>query len=158
MRVRYTSSSPEMHAHIKFGISSSNNIRDMLRTRIFLKLVSVQGQGDLKIVCNIPPFQDASINLIWDSYLKKYKRYAQDTIILKTRSAVKVTVTRKWYVTLHHPKMHAHTPNLGFLPQIIREICSRHDYSKIYVRGQGQCHSDPKMKRETLPSQYASTH
>ena len=31
-------------------------------------------------------------------------------IILKTRSdvKVKVTVTRKWYETLRHPKMHAH--------------------------------------------------
>ena len=37
-------------------------------------------------------------------------RYALDTIILKTRSEVKVkvTVTRKWYVTLRHPKMHLH--------------------------------------------------
>ena len=31
------------------------------------------------------------------------------TIILKTRSEVKVTVTRKWYATLRHPKMHLHT-------------------------------------------------
>ena len=30
-------------------------------------------------------------------------------IILKTRSEVKVTVTRKCYVTLRHPKMHPHT-------------------------------------------------
>ena len=30
-------------------------------------------------------------------------------IILKTRSEVKVTVTRKWYATLRHPKMHPHT-------------------------------------------------
>ena len=30
-------------------------------------------------------------------------------IFLKTRSEVKVTVTRKWYKTLHHPKMHSHT-------------------------------------------------
>ena len=38
-------------------------------------------------------------------------RYAPDTIILKTRSEVKVkvTVTRKWYATLRHPKMHPHT-------------------------------------------------
>ena len=32
-----------------------------------------------------------------------------DTIILKTRSEVKVTVTRKWYMKLHYPKMHPHT-------------------------------------------------
>ena len=30
-------------------------------------------------------------------------------IILKTRSEVKVTVTGKWYMTLHYPKMHPHT-------------------------------------------------
>ena len=32
-----------------------------------------------------------------------------DTIFLKTRSEVKVTVTQKWYATLRHPKMHLHT-------------------------------------------------
>ena len=32
-----------------------------------------------------------------------------DTVILKTRSEVKVTVTRKWNVTLYHPKMRLHT-------------------------------------------------
>ena len=32
-----------------------------------------------------------------------------DMIILKTRSEVKVTVTQKWYTTLHYPKMHPHT-------------------------------------------------
>ena len=32
-----------------------------------------------------------------------------DMIILKTRSEVKVTVTRKWYATLRHSKMHPHT-------------------------------------------------
>ena len=36
-------------------------------------------------------------------------RYARDTIILKTRSEVKVTVTQKWYVTPRHPKMYLHT-------------------------------------------------
>ena len=32
-----------------------------------------------------------------------------DTIILKTRSEVKVTVTPKWYMTVRHPKIHPHT-------------------------------------------------
>ena len=53
--------------------------------------------------------QDASTHQIWDSYPKYYKRYAPDTIILKTRPEVKVTVTRNWYATLSHPKMHPHT-------------------------------------------------
>ena len=69
-----------------------------------------------------PSFQDAFTHQIatkhafthqiWNFYLKEYKRCAPDTIILKTRSEVKVTVTRKWYVTLRHPRMHLHT-NFG---------------------------------------------
>ena len=42
--------------------------------------------------------------------------------ILKTRSEVKVTVTRKWYATLFHPKMHQHikfeiptSKNIGYI-------------------------------------------
>ena len=61
------------------------------------------------MVTDTPPSQDASTHQIWNSYLKEYKRIAPDTIILKTRSEVKVTVTQKWYLTLHHPKMHLHT-------------------------------------------------
>ena len=63
------------------------------------------------MVCDTSSSQDASTHQIWDSYLKLYKRYAPDTIILKTRSEVKVkvTVTRKWYATLSHPKMHPQT-------------------------------------------------
>ena len=38
-----------------------------------------------------------------------YRRYALVTIILKTRSEVKVTVTQKWFMTLRYPKMHLHT-------------------------------------------------
>ena len=32
-----------------------------------------------------------------------------DTIFLKIRSEVKVTVTRKWNMTLRYPKMYPHT-------------------------------------------------
>ena len=39
----------------------------------------------------------------------KNMRYALDMIILKTRSEVKVTVIRKWYMTLCYPKRHPHT-------------------------------------------------
>ena len=53
--------------------------------------------------------RDAFTHQIWNFYLNEYKRCAPDTIILKTRSEVKVTVTRKWYVTLRHPRMHLHT-------------------------------------------------
>ena len=65
--------------------------------------------SDPKMVYDTPPSQEASTHQIWNSYLKEYKRYAPDTIILKTRSDVKVTVTKKWFMTLRHPKMHPHT-------------------------------------------------
>ena len=45
--------------------------------------------------CDTPTSQDAYTHQVSNSYLKEYKRYAQVTIILKTRSDVKVTVTRK---------------------------------------------------------------
>ena len=61
------------------------------------------------MVHDTPLSKDKSTHQIWNSYLKEYKRYALDTIILKTRSDVKVTVARKWYMTLHHPKIHLHT-------------------------------------------------
>ena len=52
--------------------------------------------------------RDAFAHQIWNFYLKEYKRCAQDRIILKTRSEVKITVTRKWYVTLRYSRMHLH--------------------------------------------------
>ena len=58
------------------------------------------------MVCDTPQSQD----LIWHSYLKEYRRYVPDSmLLLETRSEVKVTVTQGWYATLPHPKMHAHT-------------------------------------------------
>ena len=73
------------------------------------------------MVRDTPPSQDASTHQIWNSYLKEYRRYAPDTkwdgrtdgrtdivITIKTKSEVKVTVTRKWCAILRHPKMHPH--------------------------------------------------
>ena len=62
------------------------------------------------MVCDILPSQDASTHLIWNSYLKEYRSFAPDFMqILESRSEVKVTVTRKWNVTIRHFKMHSHT-------------------------------------------------
>ena len=61
------------------------------------------------MVPDTPPSEDAFQHQIWNSNLKEYKRYAPGTMILKTTSDVKVTVTQKWYMTLRHPKMHLHT-------------------------------------------------
>ena len=58
------------------------------------------------------PSQEESTPQIWDSYIKKYGRYAPDSMqFLKTRSEVKfkVTVTQLLYTALRHPKMHLHT-------------------------------------------------
>ena len=63
-------------------------------------------------IYDTPPSQDAFRHLIWNSYLKEYRRYAPDSMqFLETRSEVKfeVTVTQLWYATLPYPKMHSHT-------------------------------------------------
>ena len=92
---------PKMHSHTKFGIPISNNKKDMLLTQLLLKLGQRSRSQWLKLICETPPCQDAYTHQIWNSYLKEYKRYARntknlapDTIIIKTRSEVKVTVTR----------------------------------------------------------------
>ena len=64
----------------------------MLQTRLFYKLG--QGQSDPKMVSGTPPSQYAFTHKIWNSYLKKYTRYAPDSMpILETRSDVNVNVT-----------------------------------------------------------------
>ena len=68
-----------------------------------------QGYSDSKMAQDTPASQDASSHQIRDSYLKCYKRYAPDIIVLQARSEVKVTLTRKWYTTLHRPKTHSYT-------------------------------------------------
>ena len=74
-------------------------------------------------------------------------------ISLKPRSEVKVTVTRKWYMTLRHPKMHPHTkfgiPN----SKNIKDMLGTQYFLKL-----GQCHSDPKMVCDTPSSQDTFTH
>ena len=91
-------------------------------------MVRGQGHSDQKMVNGTPLTQDASTHQIWNSYLKEYERYAPDTIILITMSEVKVTVTRKWYVTLRHPKMHLHTkfgiPNSKNIGDMHQTQCS----------------------------------
>ena len=43
------------------------------------------------MVRNTLPSQDASTHQIWNSYLKEYKRYASDTIVIQTWPEVKVS-------------------------------------------------------------------
>ena len=46
---------------------------------IILKTRSSQGHSDPKMVHDTTPSQDASVQQIWDSYLKEYRRYVPDT-------------------------------------------------------------------------------
>ena len=105
---------PKMHIHTKFGIPTSKNIRDMLRTqKINLKTrsavkVTVTRNG----MCDTLSSQDAFRHQFWNSYLKEYRKYAPDSMqFLEIRSEVKfkVTVTQLWYATLTHPKTHSQT-------------------------------------------------
>ena len=91
------------------------------------------------MVRDTPPSQDASTHPIWNSYLKEYRRYAPDTkrdgrtyivitIITKSDVRVKVTVTRKWYATLRHTKMHPSSKNIGDMHQTGSGTDGRCDY------------------------------
>ena len=129
-----------MHPHTKFGIPTSNNMRNalgtiILKTRSEVKVTvtrkwygilhhpkmyythqiwnsylkecrrhapdseqfletrsgQVQGHSDPIMVCLTSSSQVSYTHQIWDSYLKEYKRYALDTIILKTKSEVKIS-------------------------------------------------------------------
>ena len=112
---------PNMHLHTKFGIPISKNIG--ICTRINAVSINkvrgkVQGHSDPIMVHDTSLSQDASTHQIWNSYLKEYRRYAPDTkrdgwtdghFINRSEVKAKVTVTRKWYATLRHPKLHPHT-------------------------------------------------
>ena len=73
---------PKMYPQTKFGIHISNNLRDLRHTLFFLKTRSGQGQShsDQKMVCDTMSTPDASTHQIWDSFLKKYRRYALGTM------------------------------------------------------------------------------
>ena len=118
------------------------------------------------MICDTPSSHYAFTHHIWNSYLKEYRRYAPDSMqFLETRSEVKfkVTVTKKWYTTLRHPKMHPHiqfgiptSKNIGDMHRTRSGTDGQCDYYKNHVRGQGQGHIDPKIVRDTPPSKDAS--
>ena len=116
------------------------------------------------MVRDTPPSQDAFTHQIWNAYLKEYRRYAPDSKqFLETRSEVKVNVTgtQGWCATLCHFKMHPNKkfgipPNTKFrIPSLnnIGDILRTRLFWKV-----DQGHSDLKILRDTLLSQYASTH
>ena len=101
------------HSAIPRGINTPNlgflhQIIKEICARHYYSRNKVIGQdlSDLKMVCDTSASKDVSIQQIWDSHLKIYMRYVLDTIILQTRSEVKVKVIQKWYVTFRHQKLH----------------------------------------------------
>ena len=79
------------------------------------------------MICGTLLSQDAFTHQIWNSYIKEYKRNAQDSMqFLETRSEVKfkARVTQLRSATLHHPKMHPHTkfkiPTLNNIRDMLR--------------------------------------
>ena len=88
-------------------ICSEHNNSKKTRSELKVKVTVTQ-----KMVCGTLSSRDAFTHQIWNSYLKEYRRYAQNSMqFLETRSEVKfkVTVTQLWYATLCHLKMHPHT-------------------------------------------------
>ena len=59
-------------------------------------------------------------------------------IILKTRSEVKVTMTSKWYMKLHHPKMHPHTKFGITISNNIRDMLQTQYLLKLGQRSRSQ--------------------
>ena len=69
-----------------------------------------------------------------------------------SEAKVNVTVTQGRLATLRHSKMHAHTPNLGFLMRYAQ------DKNILKTRSKVKITVTRKMVCETPPSQDASTH
>ena len=76
-------------------------------------------------------------------------------IFLKTRPEVKVTVTCKWYKTLHYPKMHSHRKFGIPISNNKRDMLLTQLLLKLGQRSMSQT---PKMVQDTQPSQDAFTH
>ena len=123
---------PKMQPHTKFGIPSSNNIQKNALNMIILKTGS-----EVKV----------TVTQKWYVTLGHPKRHPHTKFeiptsknievmpILETRSEIKITVTLNGIGQSAIPRC-IYTPNLEFLPQMIKDICSRYNYCKNEIRGQ----------------------
>ena len=68
-----------MHAHTKFEIPASNNIKICSGHDNSNKYVRSQAHRNPKMVLNTQSSEDASTHQILNSYLTEYRRYAPDT-------------------------------------------------------------------------------
>ena len=110
---------PKLHPPTKFWIPTFNNIRQgskIALVRSYIRVPQAAGQEKILIFLMKIKFFPIYANIFCNAgqvpifrNFEACKRYALDMIFLKTRPEVKVTVTCKWYKTLHHPKMHSHT-------------------------------------------------
>ena len=123
---------PKMHPHIKFGIPTSKNIGDMHWTRKRDGgtdiVITIKTKSVVKVKVTVTrkwyatlrhpkmhphiKFGIPTSKNIGDMHWTRKRDGGTDIVItIKTKSVVKVkvTVTRKWYATLRHPKMHPHT-------------------------------------------------
>ena len=101
--------------HTKFGIPTHKILGLCSRNNISRTEVRGQSHSGLKTSSNTLQPQDVSTHRIWELCLKKYKRYAPDTIFLELKAEVKAkdTVPPLPPISLNYKS------NMGFLPQII---------------------------------------
>ena len=86
------------------------------------------------MVCDTPSSQDTFEKQILNSYLKEDRIYAPESMqCLETRSEVKskVIVTKLWYATLCHPKMHSQTKLENPISNNIRDVLRVQLFSKL---------------------------
>ena len=123
---------PKMQPHTKFGIPSSNNIQKNALNIIILKTRS-------EVTVTVTQKWYATLGHPKKHPHTKFGIHTSKNIevmqILETRSEVKITVTPNGTGQPPIPRS-IYTPNLGFLTQIIKDICSRYNYCKNEVRGQ----------------------
>ena len=114
-----------MHPHTKFEIPTSNNIRDapdtiILKTRSEVKVKVTVTRKWYATLCHPKMHPHIKFGIPTSKNIGDMHRTRSGTdgrtdgqtdivITIKTKPEVKVTVTRKWYATLRHPKMHPHT-------------------------------------------------
>ena len=96
------------NSYLKEYRSFAPDLMPILETRSEVK-VKVTGKWNVTIpISRCIHTPNCHPRCIYTTNLKNVRAVLQ-TRILKTRSKVNVTVTRIWYATLHHPKMHFHT-------------------------------------------------
>ena len=103
----------KMHQHTKCGFPISNNVRDMLWTQLLLYLGQrSRSQWPENGMWHSAIPRCIYTHQIWNSYLKEYKRYAPDMIILKLGQRSSSRSQRHNYGTWHFviPRC-THTPN-----------------------------------------------